>query len=221
MDGHEANNLTAQEADLVEKYLPLAVWMARRKAIAKKCTDPDALESAALVGLLRAVRTHDPAKTKIVTWVNVCVQSAMADEMRNLDHLSRHNRKKHNARQAAVDLLADQLGRTPTNADLADAGLDTAPEPVRLQALCYGLQDKYSQTKRPRIATEDSDAFRRATRSLSLIQQTILYLRFFHDVDQKKIGEVLNLSESRVSQILSSILPAMKTTEIRETLRSE
>jgi RNA polymerase sigma factor (sigma-70 family) len=65
---------------------------------------------------------------------------------------------------------------------------------------------------------EESAAFREATKSLSLLHQTVLYLRFFHDRQLKEIGDTLNISESRVSQILQIVLEKLRTPKVRESL---
>jgi RNA polymerase sigma factor for flagellar operon FliA len=215
----DAFNLTPHELDLVEQYLGLGISLARRIAIARSMTDVDPLISAAGIGVLRAIRSYNPEAGKsMASWVYQCCHSEILDELRKSDHLPRVQRRKLNAHKSAIAKLADNLGHIPSNSDLADAGLDHGPCEPRIGTLLEGIHERIMRRRSRSPSVEESAAFREATKGLSLLHQTVLYLKFFHDRTQKEIGDTLNISESRVSQILQIVLEKLKTPKVYESL---
>jgi RNA polymerase sigma factor for flagellar operon FliA len=215
----ESYNLTPHELDLVEQYLGLGISLARRMATARHMTDVDPLMSAAGIGVLRAIRSYNPEAGKsMASWVYQCCHSEILDELRKTDHLPRSRRRKLSQHQAAISQLADTLGHTPTNADLADAGLDHGPSEPQIRTLLEGIHERLMQRRSRSPSVEESAAFREATKSLSLLHQTVLYLRFFHDRQMHEIAATLNISESRVSQILRMLMEKLKTPKVYESL---
>jgi RNA polymerase sigma factor for flagellar operon FliA len=202
------------EAELAAKYLYLAQHVAAK--LASRCSqwDYDHIESAAQVGLLRAIRSHQPEHGKITTWIVQCCNSEMLSAVRELDYLSKTLRRKSNSRQTAIDYLTQQMQHPPTDEDLEAAGM-THSEPAHL---CQ-LDDEREPRARPtRCTIAEAEAFREATKGLSLLEQTVLYLYFYQDVTQKSIATVLGVGEARLSQIMQEIMKKLRQSNFFQAL---
>lgn len=204
-----------REAELAEQYQSLAKNLAAK--LFRKCGkwDLDHIESAAQVGLLRAIRSHKPEHGKLTSWIHHCCHSEMLDAIRNADHLSRVNRKKQNARDKAIAYLTQQLQRTPTDEDLEAVGVRTRQSPI-LGTL--EKQHHHPRARASRCTLKEAETFREATRGLSLLEQNMVYLRYYHDATMLNMGIILGLSESRISQIMSDVLKKLRQQSIFDAL---
>lgn len=204
----------AREAELAAQYQRLAKNLAAK--LHAKCTlfDRDNLESAAQVGLLRAIRSYKPESGAMTTWITRCCQSEMLTAIRNMDHISRYSRIKSNDRDKAIAYLTQQLQKPPTDDDLEAAGVKTKKTPEVVE-LSKELQPR-ARTQRCTMA--EADTFREATRGLTLLEQTAVYLRYYHDMPQKQVGEVLGIGESRMSQVMQEIKKKLRKQSIFDAL---
>jgi len=205
-----------REAELATKHQRLAISLARK--LWKKCNkwDLDALESAAHVGLLRAIRSFDESQGRsITTWIAHCCHSEMLDAIRNADHLSRRSRQMATERDKAIAYLTQKLQRPPTDEDLEKVGVRTR-QPTVLGTL--EKQYHHPRARSSRCSIKEADTFREATKGLSLLEQNLLYLRFYHDVTLRNIGMILGLSESRISQLLSELMKKLRDQSIFDAL---
>ncbi len=82
-------------------------------------------------------------------------------------------------------------------------------------ALSKELQPR-ARTQRCTLA--EADTFREATKGLTLLEQTAVYLRYYHDIPQKQIGTVLGVGESRMSQLMLEIKKKLKKQSIFDAL---
>lgn len=205
-----------REAELATKHQRFAISLARKLWMKFKKWDIDALESAAQVGLLRAIRSFDESQGKsITTWIAHCCHSEMLDAIRNADHLSRRFRQLATEREKAIAYLTQELQRKPTDEDLEKVGVRTR------QPTVVGTLEKqihHPRARSSRCSIKEADTFREATRGLNLLEQNIIYLRFYHDATLKNIGIILGLSESRISQLLSDLLKKLRDQPIFEAL---
>lgn len=219
---------------LVEKYLPIVKYNAER--VAAKLPDEvenDDLISAGIFGLMDAIDAFDPARgVKFETYCAPRVRGSMLDELRAMDWVPRLVRSRANRLEEVYRSLEIELGRSPTEAELASClnlsreQLDktlrdaTAVNLVSLSRKCY--ESDSSRTVREIDILEDkrgSDPLRLVqhrdvrdlvTRGLSRAERLILVLYYYEQMTMKEIGLTLDLSESRVSQMHSSILNRLK-----------
>jgi RNA polymerase sigma factor for flagellar operon FliA len=203
-----------RESELAAKYISLAQRLAANLSSRCDRLDHDHIESAAQVGLLRAIRSHDPARGTLTTWIARCCHSEMLTAIRELDFLSRHLRRKSKKRQSAIDYLTQQLQHPPTDEELEAAGVPY-PEPPQL---CQLDEERLPRAKPHRCTIAEADAFREATRGLSLLEQTVLYLIYYQEASQKSVATVLGLAESRISQILREIMKKLRQSNFFEAL---
>ncbi len=220
---------------LMEKYLPIVKYNAER--IGAKLPDEvdhDDLVSAGIFGLMDAIDAFDLGRgVKFETYCAPRIRGAILDELRSMDWVPRLVRSRASKLEQVLRKLESVLGRTPTGDELAKH-LDLPREEFDKLAkearavMQISLSRKYSETdsnkdvceidviedKRGRDPIEEiqkKDVKELITRGLTRAERLILILYYYEEMTMKEIGVTLDLSESRVSQMHSSILRRLKT----------
>jgi len=215
---------------LLENYLRLVKYAAER--ICAKLpdeVDPDDMVSAGIFGLMDAVKAFDPDRgVKFETYCAPRIRGAILDELRSMDWVPRLVRSRAHKLNEATHALEAELGRKPTDKELAKRLKLSMKEFRKLQrdAQAVGLvslnrkwfetdsnkdvreidilEDRRSDD--PLRAAQRKDLKELITRGLSRAERLIVILYYFEEMTMKEIGETLDLSESRVSQMHSAIL---------------
>jgi RNA polymerase sigma factor for flagellar operon FliA len=219
---------------LVEKYLPLVKYNAERIwARLPDGVELDDLISAGVFGLLDAIEAFDLTRgVKFETYCVPRIRGAMLDELRSMDWVPRLVRSKQSKCEAARKQLEAALGRPPTREELASklgipmeqieayVGEATAVNLVSLNKKWYEtdsykdvreidiLEDKRAEDPTGRL--QNRDLMRLVTRGLNRNERLIVILYYYEEMTMKEIGATLNLSESRVSQMHSSIVARLQ-----------
>lgn len=220
---------------LMETYLPIVRFNADR--ISARLPDEvehDDLVSAGVFGLVNAIESFDLKRgVKFETYCAQRIRGAMLDELRNMDWVPRLVRSRTSKLQEACRGLESELGRSPSEDELArrlkmslaevDKLLRDAPN-VCFVSLSRTYHDADSsrdvreidllEDKRgadPLVETLKRDLKDRVTRGLNRAEQLVLILYYYEAMTMKEIGAVLDLSESRVSQLHTAILERLKT----------
>lgn len=219
---------------LLENYLPLVKYNAER--IWQRLPDGvdlDDLISAGTFGLMDAVDAFDLDRgVKFETYCVPRIRGAMLDELRSMDWVPRLVRSKQSKCEAARKQLEAALGRPPTREELAAklgipmeqieayVGEATAVNLVSLNKKWYEtdsykdvreidiLEDKRAEDPTGRL--QNRDLMRLVTRGLNRNERLIVILYYYEEMTMKEIGATLNLSESRVSQMHSSIVARLQ-----------
>ncbi len=208
--------------------------LVKRVAIHLKARVPafmelDELIQVGMLGLLEASKAYDPAKgVEFENFAHSRVRGAMLDEVRRLSFLPRSAvafNKEHNE---GVHVLASDLGRNPTESEIAEfMGKDLEEfqrergkarrfETYSLEVVTeevMGIADDASH--QPDVMVEEAefmDAVTAAIGELPEREQTVMQLYYVEELNLKEIGEVLGVSESRISQILSSVVKKLRGT---------
>jgi RNA polymerase sigma factor for flagellar operon FliA len=224
------------ENDLVERYLPLvASVLGRLSMTLPEFVSHDDLRSAGLVGLLQALRNFDPTcGSSFETYARVRVRGAMLDELRRMDWVPRTIHEKARKIQDAMAQLEQKLGRTPTEAQVAKAMGLSVPEysalldEVRPAAfVCLdsagsseegdtgSLYEVIADTSEENPVEQVSQRelkqviFERL-KELPEIQRKVLALYYIEDLHLREIAEVFGLTESRICQIHSQAILAIR-----------
>jgi len=185
------------------------------------------LESVGIVGLLQALDNYDPEKARFATHAYRRIRGSIIDYLRSIDVLSRGKRRKIGAVQEAMATLRQMLGHEPSNEDVADyvgISLDDYHKLLRDAQSRFSLSlsspigDDNDQTMLDVLPSEEGEAgFERLEKAstqahleeliqtLPERQQTILGLYYMEDLTLREIGEVLDLSGARISQLLGKI----------------
>lgn len=220
---------------LIERYLSLVKYNAERIwARLPDGVELDDLISAGTFGLMDAIDAFDMNRgVKFETYCVPRIRGAMLDELRTMDWVPRLVRSKASKMEAARKALEAQLGRPPRPDELAErlaitldqlkeyVGEATAVSLVSLNKKWYEtdsykdvreidvLEDKKSEDPTGRL--QNRDLMRLVTKGLNRNERLIIILYYYEDMTMKEIGATLDLSESRVSQMHSSIVSRLQS----------
>ena len=220
---------------LVEHYRPLVHMMAAR--LAQKLPAQisyDEICSAGYDGLMEAIQAYDPChKAKFETFCQQRIHGAVMDWLRSLDGQSRTVRSFEKQRMLSKEYLDSALGRPPTEVEIAQRmGIsgDRFSELSRLSRLGHevhlsAVQNEDSSHHRGSPAGWDVadqraiDPSQRVSRQmltdfiargLSREERLVLVLYYTEGLTMAEIGLVLDLSESRVSQIHKDVIHRLR-----------
>ena len=220
---------------LVEMYLPLVKYNGERIwARLPEGVELDDLISAGVFGLMDAIDAFDLSRgVKFETYCVPRIRGAMLDELRTMDWVPRLVRSKASKLNEAVKTVEARLGRTPTELELAEQLTITVPELekmildanavnlISLNKKWYEtdsykdvreidiLEDKKGEDPTRRI--QKNDLMRLVTKGLNRNERLIIILYYYEELTMKEIGATLDLSESRVSQMHSSIVQRLQS----------
>ena len=219
---------------LMEAYLHLVRFNAERVyAKLPNEVDMDDLISAGIFGLMDALDQFKfDVNVKFETFCARRIQGAMLDELRSMDWVPRLVRSRSHKLDSAQKALEVELGRQPSREELA-AKLEVDMEEfekiqkdsqatgvVSLNRKWYEtdsskdvreidvLEDRKTANPLREIQRKDLKAL--MSKGLSRAEQLIVTLYYFEEMTMKEIGLTLDLSESRVSQMHSSIIARMR-----------
>jgi RNA polymerase sigma factor for flagellar operon FliA len=193
--------------------------------------DLDDLVHAGVLGLFDAASKYNPEKKVIFqSYAKHRIKGAILDSLRQLDWASRDLRKRQKQLDSVTHDLTTQLGRMPTETEIAE-GLGLGLERWRRMALelkNLGLLSASSLRPDPDNTTPvefaaapdsqpDRICARRQLRSALAVAmkclpkryQKVVFLYYTNDLTMKEIGEILGVNESRVSQIHKIALEKM------------
>ncbi len=219
---------------LVEIYLPLVKYNGERIwARLPEGVELDDLISAGVFGLMDAIDAFDLSRgVKFETYCVPRIRGAMLDELRSMDWVPRLVRSKASKLNEAIKNVEARTGRQPTETNLAAQLGITVPELekmildanavnlISLNKKWYEtdsykdvreidiLEDKKGEDPTKRI--HKSDLMRLVTKGLNRNERLIIILYYYEELTMKEIGATLDLSESRVSQMHSSIVQRLK-----------
>lgn len=219
---------------LMENYLHLVRYNAERIHVKLPGeVELDDLMSSGIFGLMDAIAAFDLERgVKFETYCAPRIRGAILDELRSMDWVPRLVRSRSHKLDGASKQLETELGRTPTGEELARRLKVPMAEYEKMakDASAVGLVSlsrKWFETdsnkdvreidvledKRgadPVREIQRKDLKELITKGLSRAERLIIILYYFEEMTMKEIGATLDLSESRVSQMHSSILARLK-----------
>jgi RNA polymerase sigma factor for flagellar operon FliA len=220
------------ENALIAKYLPLVTTAVARLAMTlPDHVDRDDLHSVGLVGLLQALRNFDPAcGSSFETYARMRIRGAMLDELRRMDWMPRSIHEKARKLQNAMLQLEQQLGKPPTDGQMARALKISVPEYLQLlneirpaAFVCLdalnssddsdggslheiigntAAEDPVEQTSQHEL----KQVIFERLKELPPMQRKVLALYYVEDMHLREIAEAFNLTESRICQIHSQAI---------------
>lgn len=218
----------------MEKFLPLVRYNSER--IYSRLPDEVDIEdlmSAGLFGLMDAIDAYDLDRgVKFETYCAPRIRGAILDELRSMDWVPRLVRHRTAKVDTARNALEMELGRAPTEKEVAKhLGVDSE-EFKKLHrdskaTSVVSLSRNWRQNDggrevreidvirddtqaNPLNQTQSRDLKDLITKGLSRAERLIVILYYYEEMTMKEIGATLDLSESRVSQMHSSILARLK-----------
>ncbi len=219
---------------IIEEYLPLvrrcagSMYAAYRRHITL-----DEMCSSGILGLIGAIDRYDPAKgNAFEAYASRCIRGAILDELRRGDHVSAYMRTRIKNVTAAVATFTAKNGVTPSNEEIAAiTGYDAA----QVQSI---MDDAYAQsilsidaltesgeyisaspTDEPSFVYEENAVIEMLAQCIDKLterQRIVLSLYYKEELTLREIGQVLSLSESRISQIHAKTLLELRALMQRE-----
>ena len=188
----------------------------------------DELVQVGTIGLIEAAKSFDNSKgVEFEIFARTRIRGAILDQVRKLSYLPRSamvNIRDHNEATAA---LSSELGREPSQTELAEfMGKDLESfhkerthayrfQTVSLESqVMDDVEIPSNEINEPESELADAqllNALEGSIESLPERDKTIISLYYVEEMNLKEIGAVLDISESRVSQILSSTVKKLRT----------
>jgi len=223
---------------LLNTYLPLVRNVAARMAMGfPRSVELSDLINTGVIGLIEAFGNFDPDRgVKFETYAVPRIRGAILDELRALDWVPRSTRAKSREIDRALTSLENKLGRSPEKEELASEMKITVEElhvalddvsstnMLSLDEIVYPDDDNRQV---PRIETIHDmtgntilgEIERGELRSFLVVamdrltaqEKLVVALYYYEELTLKEIGEVMSISESRVSQIHTRAVKKLRT----------
>lgn len=213
---------------LLNHYLPLVRNVAGRLAMGfPKSVEVTDLVNTGVIGLIEAFSHFDPTRgIKFETYAVPRIRGAILDELRSLDWVPRSTRAKSREVDRAEFHLVGKLGRKPSHRELAQHMNITLDEfsttlddvsgatLLSLDEMIYREEDNRQVPRVETIQGQDKNSvlgeieemelrayLAVAISNLTEQERLVIALYYYEELTLKEIGEVMQISESRVSQI--------------------
>jgi RNA polymerase sigma factor for flagellar operon FliA len=229
----------------IKQYAPLVKYVAGKVAVGMPHNvEFDDLVGFGVFGLLDAIDKFDPEKNvKFKTYAVTRIRGAIFDELRSIDWVPRSIRQKTREVEDAIGSLEAQLGRTATDQEIANSLGMNEDEFLKTMMKISGTSilslndvwfsgdenDKVSigdsiespSSLNPDIIVEKEEIRRVIVSAINELpdkEKKILVLYYYEDLTLKEIGQVLAVTESRVSQLHTKAILRLraKLTNIRK-----
>ena len=222
------NQIGNQTRDPILAHLGLVKRTALHlKARIPQVMDVDELIQVGMVGLIEASRSFDAARgVDFEIFARTRIRGAILDEVRRISVLPRSAISHIRETNEATQELATELGRAPTQSELAsfmgkedvDYQKERSHAHQMLMVDSESAEDEMLNTPaetvyEPEQEVSDAmtmEALADAISQLSERDQIIMSLYYTEDMNLKEIGAVLDISESRVSQLLSANVKTLR-----------
>lgn len=211
---------------LILKYAPYVKYIANRIAMGlPSSVEVEDLYGYGIFGLIDAIEKFEPQrKIQFKTYAQTRVRGAILDELRKLDWIPRSVRKKAKELEKAYIQLENTLGRAATDEEVAgymkisleelyDLYKDTSGTfLLSLDDLLYSEDDGVtvgdsvptSEADNPQLQVEQKELKQQLVKAINALaerEKLVLTLYYYEEMTLKEIGAILNVSDSRVSQL--------------------
>ncbi len=214
------DNLNSYKEDLAIRYMPAVKSMAfRLKERLPSSVDFNDLISVGLEELVKLAKRYDPKKNdNFWGYAKQRVYGSMLDFLRSLDIISRNNRKIIKDIDKIIDDYQSIYNEEPSNEYIAKKlGLDKEKvKEVRNSLEIYSLMpineqiNYFSDVSKEIEKDELINSIKKVLSKLSKVEQLVIQLYYFEELSLKEVAEVLEISESRVSQIHRKVIRKLR-----------
>lgn len=230
---------------LITEYLPYVKRIVQRLAVHLPSTvDVDDLMNVGVIGLIQAVDRYDPRRdNKFMTYAIFRIKGAVLSELRARDFLSRSNRRKIRELESAYTRLEQKFGREAEDTEVAqELGVDleqvyrtkqmSSISFISLEELGVSSRDEKEKLLNYLINNEDDaltitklkelrEAMAQAIKQLPEKERLVISLYYLDELTMKETGQVLRITESRVSQIHSQAILHLRAKLRKQNLLDE
>jgi RNA polymerase sigma factor for flagellar operon FliA len=223
---------------LILTYAPLVKFVAGRLGSGLPAhVDEGDLVSYGLLGLIGAIERYDPDRdVKFETYAISRIKGAIIDELRAMDWVPRSVRARARDIERAIGTLEAKLHRAPTDEEIAEKlgittdELDDSLTDISRSSIAaldelwsvssgsgdsVALIDTIEDTSGPQPSqaldqTELREALGEAIARLPEREKLVITLYYYEELTLREIGEVLGVTESRVSQLHTKAILRLK-----------
>lgn len=214
--------------DLILQYLPLVHRItAQVVSYLKPPLSREDLVSAGTIGLIKAAHDFDPTRdAEFKTYAYIRIRGAIIDEMRQWSFTPPALIRQFDQAQEITERVIEETGLPPTDEDLAQEleipvdKLYRMFETVRARHFLsiHGLSDEApalgqclasQNTERPSDRLEQEELIEQLSKAIHKLpekQRRIIVLYYHKELTMKQVAEVLEITESRVSQLHAAAL---------------
>jgi RNA polymerase sigma factor FliA len=237
MNAYRASPILQKEERerLIIEHLPQVRLIARRiHERLPESVNLDDLVSTGIVGLIAAIDHFDPShNVKLKTYAEYKIRGAILDSLRGLDWAPRQQRRRAKQIEAAIALLEQQLHGSPTEEQIAAAlklsiqdyhewlvdvrgvnlgSLESAsPDEDGRDLLKYISDDEQHWPSRLLERAELERLLAEAVGKMPPIERTVLSLYYQEEMTLREIAKIVDLHESRVSQLKSQAILRLRS----------
>ena len=218
---------------LILQYIYLTRYVVGRVKVSLPTTiSIEDIAGYGVEGLINAIERFSPQKnTRFETYALIRVRGAILDRIRSEDFLPRSVRKKIKDIKQAAEFLKQELGRTPTNTEIANY-LEMDPDKVSQimseDVVVTSIYEKRGSSEdsmeiidtiedsnklNPQERMEEKNVktdLQRALQRLPERERVLMVLYYQENMTMKEIGETLSMSESRVCQLHAQAIMKLK-----------
>ena len=221
---------------IIVEYAPLVRFIAQKIAARLPANiEIDDLVSCGVIGLMDAIQKFDSTRdNKFKTYAEFRIRGSILDELRSQDWVPRSVREKSKQLEKAYAKLERELGRPATDEEMCtelECSMTDFHEMVNNsksvsllniddstsfsrgdKKLMMGLLE-HRRSSNPFSAVNYKRAqtlIKQGIKSLPEKQRLVLSLYYFEDLNLKEIGQVLDVTESRVSQLHTQAILKLK-----------
>ncbi|MBP6217444.1 MAG: FliA/WhiG family RNA polymerase sigma factor [Oligoflexales bacterium] len=222
---------------LIMDYAPLIRFVAQRISVRLPSNiDIDDLISAGVIGLMDAIEKYDPSRdNKFKTYAEFRIRGAILDELRSQDWVPRSVRDKAKKIERTYAELEQKLGRAVTDTELSESlglpldeyySMVSNVKSISLLSIdeltSHNQYDKRSlleslesvNTKNPFAHLKSKNIRNLLMSSIDLLpekQKLVLSLYYYEELNLKEIGKILDVTESRVSQLHTQAVEKLRS----------
>lgn len=222
--------------EIISEYLPYVNRIVSRIATHLPPTvETDDLVNVGIIGLIQALERYDPKReNKFMTYAVFRIKGAVLSELRSRDFLGRTTRKKIRNLEKASRKLEQKLGREVDDQEVAaEMNMDmeqfyqvkrmSSISFVSFEEIGYSAKDDKEQFLGSVIGGSGRDALSMTTikeikeklaghiEALPEKEKLVVSMYYSDEMTMKEIGQVLNITESRVSQIHSQAVIRLRS----------
>jgi RNA polymerase sigma factor for flagellar operon FliA len=223
---------------LILTYAPLVKYVAGKlgSGLPAHIDDGD-LVSYGLLGLISAIDRYDPARDiKFETYAIARIRGAIIDELRALDWVPRSVRARARQIERAIGELEAKFGRAPTDEEISarvgitveeleDSLTDISRSSIAALDELWSVSGEGDQVSlldtledpdsiRPPEALDEAEVKETLADAISRLpdrEKLVITLYYFEELTLREIGEVLRVTESRVSQLHTKAVLRLKS----------
>jgi RNA polymerase sigma factor for flagellar operon FliA len=228
---------------IITEYLPYVNRIVNRIAVhLPPSVEVDDLVNVGIIGLIQAIERYDPTRdNKFITYAVFRIKGAVLSELRSRDFLGRTTRRKIRDLEKAYVRLEQKLGREVEDEEVAsemDMDLNQFYQVKRMSSISFISFEEIGYTSKEEkelllgdlISGDKDDALSlttmkevkstiaKAIETLPEKERLVVSMYYSDELTMKEIGKVLDITESRVSQIHTQAVIHLRAKLRREGL---